>query len=236
MCDTSGHCSIVLHSKNKTFILIQGNCLSLLLISPTKIAIIYARATCTICYIDAQARGVIKIRLICIGPAHLVQPELLNKRKIKIASVEPQEAAIEWNSQIAQLIILPMISRVISGDVMSKKTVLDRAIKNILDIPHITHSPSSSLECLRDEVVKFRKSIDQQQGSTLFSDDIALLEQRMTSIFVASVLCDESDEHREIIETAGELFENLISSKEFTASLKIDQIKKLAMHSPKQGE
>lgn len=87
---------------------------------------------------------------------------------------------------------------------------LDRLLTSLLERPETTNSDTPSLKPLEALIEALEDAIRNQGDKLSLLQEVVILEQRMTRIFVASILSDDSEEQHQIMEMAAAAVEGLI--------------------------
>ncbi|MES0864813.1 hypothetical protein ABLN87_20880 [Ruegeria sp. SCPT10] len=87
---------------------------------------------------------------------------------------------------------------------------LDRLLTGLLERPETNNSDSPNLKPLEARIEALEDVIRSQGDRFALLQEVVILEQRMTRIFVASILSDDSEEQHQIMEMAAAAVEGLI--------------------------
>ncbi|MEM8970893.1 MAG: hypothetical protein AAGD43_02360, partial [Pseudomonadota bacterium] len=112
--------------------------------------------------------------------------------------------------QKIRVVLGPVARTLVEGTEVNRAEALDEAIEELIKKAQSSSDPNREIGSLNEELARLQTVIANQSAVIKTLQDVVILEQRMTRIFVASILSDDSEEQHQIMEMAAGAVEGLI--------------------------
>lgn len=114
--------------------------------------------------------------------------------------------------QKVRVVLGPVAKQLVQGSEGNRAEALDQAIQDLIQKSEASSKTDPEIGNLSAELTSLKAVIENQSAVLKTLQEVVILEQRMTRIFVASILSDDSEEQHQIMEMAAAAVEGLIDA------------------------